>query len=77
MLLALGEGDAMTSTERELMTEEGDEGESEQEELSLVSFNEKIQKSQEKCPRPLLCFGLILYCWLPKKSPGQTCAEDI
>ena len=34
MLLALDEGDTMTLTERELTTQEGDEGESEQEEVS-------------------------------------------
>ena len=35
MLLALDEGDTMTPTEREFMAEEGDEGESEQEEVSM------------------------------------------
>ena len=48
MLLALDEGDTMTPTERELMAEEGDEGESEQD---WGSFNEKIKQSQETCPR--------------------------
>ena len=34
MPLALDEGDTMTPTEREFMAEEGDEGESKQEEVS-------------------------------------------
>ena len=47
MLSALDEDDTMTPTERELMAEVGDEGESE---WAGGSFN-KIKKSQETCPR--------------------------
>ena len=36
MLLALDEGDTITPTERELMAEEGNKGESEQEEVLLA-----------------------------------------
>ena len=48
MLLALDEDDTMTPTERELMAEVGDEGESE---WAGGSFNKKIKKNQQTCPR--------------------------
>ena len=48
MFLALDEDDTMTPTERELIAEVGDKAESE---WAGGSFNEKIKKSQETCPR--------------------------
>ena len=48
MLLALDEDDTMTPTERELMAEVGGEGESK---WAGGSFNEKIKKNQQTCPR--------------------------
>ena len=48
MLLALDEDDTVTHTERKLMAEVGDEGESE---CAGGSFNKKIKKNQETSPR--------------------------
>ena len=59
MLLALDEDDTVTHTERELMAEVGDEGESE---WAGGSFNKKIKKNQKRVQDSNFVF---IWLWIP------------
>ena len=59
----------MTPTERELMAEERNEGETEQEEVSTRRSRRARKRVQDSN-----FFLFDLYSWLTSISPGQTCA---